>query len=100
LRIKARAKTVDIIIWHAIHTGHITLSSNNSLYAIQRQKINPNAAMAKTIFLNLKIAETKMTIYPTRPIKGVGIPKVLATPPVIIASQFIVALIEHGLNAG
>lgn len=67
---------------------------------IYKQKANPKAAMPSkslAFFLN---AANKMTTYPVRPISGVGIPKVLATGPEMIASQLTLALMVQGLNEG
>lgn len=48
----------------------------------------------------LNVAPMRMMTYPTRPMTGVGIPKVFETSPVIIASQLTLLLILHGWKAG
>lgn len=65
-----------------------------------KQKAKPKAAIPKINFEFFLKAAIRIIMYPVKPIKGVGIPKVLATGPEITASQFIVALILHGLKAG
>ena len=95
-----RVNTESITIWQRIHTGQITRSNTNSWYAIHKQNTRPKVAIESISFGFFRIDAIKITTYPTRPNKGVEIPKVLETGPVITASQLIDAFILHGLKAG
>jgi hypothetical protein len=66
------------------------------MYAIEMQNIKPKIAKPNISLVFLTIAEISIKTYPINPIKGVGIPYVFETAPLIIASQLTVLFKLHG----